>query len=163
MGRMVRTIMASEPVLYEAMYILNSELSEEEIAAVEERLKAGLEAQGAQVQSVHEFARRRLAYPIKGHTQGIFRVMYFRGNGAAVDELKHEFLLSEEIIRGMVVVANPKYMVGDKAPTGERTPETAESADEETAPELEAEAPAQEPVTEPETEPADQEPEASPG
>lgn len=106
--------MPKEPVLYEAMYIVPVDMSEEEIAALEARLKVGLEREGAQVDSVHEFSRRRLAYPILGHTEGIYRIMYFRGDGAAVDELKHEMSLSEEIIRGSVVVANPKYMVGQQ-------------------------------------------------
>lgn len=135
--------MPKAPVLYEAMYILSTSISDEEIAGLEDRLKAGIEGQGAQFESVHEFGRRRLAYQILGHTEGIYRVMYFRGTGAAVDELKHEFSLSEEIVRGMVVVANPKFMVAEKPAPAKPQDEAAGEA--ETAAEAagEAETPAE--------------------
>lgn len=154
--------MAKEAVLYEAMYILDTSLTDEQIAACEQRLCAGLEAEGATVESIQEFGRRRLAYAIKGHTEGIYRVLYFKGTGAAVDELKHEMSLSEEIIRGVVHVANPKFLIGAKPEViAEPEPEEAdEEAAEEAAQEApaEAEAPAQAPAEEPAAEaaPADE-------
>lgn len=134
-------LMAKEAVLYEAMYIVDPGLSEEEITALEDRLKGGLESEGAQVESIHEMGRRRMSYEIKGHREGLYKVMYFRGTGAAVTEIKHEFLLSEEVIRGLVVVANPKFMVGPK-PQPVAEPVAEEEAVEEVAEEA-AEAPAE--------------------
>ncbi len=121
--------MSQKTQLYEAMYILDSSFSDEEITAIEERLKAGIESTGAQFESVHEFARRRLAYEIKGHRDGIYRVMYFTGTGTAVDEIKREFDLSEDIVRGTVVVANPKMIVGKKVEVPEEA-EASEGAEE---------------------------------
>jgi ribosomal protein S6 len=106
--------MAKEATKYEAMYILDPGLSEEEIAVVEDRLREGIEGQGAEFQSIQEFGRRRMTYEINGHREGLYKVMYFRGGGEAVAEIKHEFLLSEEVIRGLVVVANPRSLVGPK-------------------------------------------------
>ncbi len=132
--------MAKEAVLYEAMYILDSSLTDEEIAALEEQFRTAIEGQGAQFESVHEFARRRLAYAIKGHTDGIYRVMYFRSSGAAVEEIKHEFTLSEDVVRGIVTVANPKMLVGPKPePVKEAKAEEAEEAPAEVAEEAPAE------------------------
>lgn len=132
--------MAKEAVLYEAMYILDSSLTDEEIAALEEQFRTAIEGQGAQFESVHEFARRRLAYAIKGHTDGIYRVMYFRSSGAAVEEIKHEFTLSEDVVRGIVTVANPKMLVGPKPePVKEAKAEEAEEAPVEVAEEAPAE------------------------
>ena len=139
--------MAKEPVLYEAMYILDTSLTDEQIAACEQRLCAGLESEGATVESIQEFGRRRLAYPIKGHTEGIYRVLYFRGTGAAVEELKHEMILSEEIIRGVVHVANPKFMIGPKPATAEAEAEK-EDIEEEEAEEEAVEQSAEEPPAE---------------
>ena len=132
-GRVRLFRMSSELVLYEAMYILDASLSDEEIASLEEHLKTVAEGEGAEVQSFEEFGRRRLAYRIEEHTEGIYRVMYFRGTGRIVDEVKREFFLSEQIIRGVIVVANPRMMV--TAPSEE--PEIDEEAvdGEEAAPE----------------------------
>jgi small subunit ribosomal protein S6 len=133
--------MAKEAVLYEAMYILDTSLTDEQIAACEQRLCAGLEGEGASVESIQEFGRRRLGYAIKGHTEGIYRVLYFKGSGAAVDELRHEMSLSEEIVRGVIHVANPKFLIGPK-PEVVAEPE-AEEAAEEVAEEAAEEAPAE--------------------
>lgn len=123
--------MPKAPVLYEAMYIVPVEMSEEEIAGLEARLRACLEGAGARVEATHEFARRRLAFPVLGHTEGIYRIMYFHGDGATVEEIKHEMSLSEEIIRGSVVVANPKYMIGQQLPQEPAEPAEAEPTEAE--------------------------------
>jgi len=134
--------MPKEAVLYEAMYILDSSLSAEQIEEIENRLKAGIEALGAEIQWIHEFGRRRLAYKIMGHSDGIYRLMYFLGDGAAVEEINHEYGLIEEIIRGHVVTANPDYLLGKPKSESEQAAEAAAAS--ETA----EEAPAEEPVAE---------------
>ena len=155
--------MPKEPVLYEAMYILDVSLSDEQIETIEDRLKAGLETESAEFVSVHLFGRRRLAYEINGHREGIFRVMYFRGTGAAVDEIKHEFLLSEEVVRGTVLIANPQFMVREKVapapPPVESEPEA--PAEIEAEPEAEA-APAEESLAAPVEEDAPEAEETAP-
>ena len=57
--------MASEKIVhsYETMYIVDVSKSEEETKAVVDKFKALIEANGT-VESVDEWGRRRLAYPI---------------------------------------------------------------------------------------------------
>ncbi len=100
--------MAQEVTLYEAMYIVDVNLPDEELAQVSQALQEAVTAGGGELLSDELFGRRRLAYPIEGHTEGIYRLLYFRGEGTLVDELKQQFLLTESIIRGVVVIANPK-------------------------------------------------------
>ena len=104
------TWMAATAVLYEAMYILPTVLTEEEAQGVAGALREALEAADGEFVSDEIFGHRRLAFPIDHHVEGTYRLLYFRGNGAIVDEMKHQFTANESVIRGMVVLANPKAL-----------------------------------------------------
>jgi small subunit ribosomal protein S6 len=140
-----------QPVLYEAMYIIDSALDETAVQGIISTLEQHVQAQGGELVATREFGRRRLAFEIDGHTSGTYMITYFKSHGDVVDEVKHEMHLIEGIVRGIVVVANPKAIFDPQAP--------AETAPAEAAP-AEAEAPAPaEPVAAVEPAP---EPEAAP-
>lgn len=157
--------MPKQPVLYEAMYILDTRIEEAEREEAVATLEAHVVAQGGElVGTTRDFGRRRLAYEIDGHVDGIYKILYFKGFGDCVDEVKHEMRLLPQVIRGSVFVANPKAIFD---PQGEaKAAEAAEAAAEETEEEVaggseaeaapaeaEAEAPvAPEPEAAPETE-----------
>ena len=61
--------MAKVNANYEAVYILNPDLTEEQIAALVERFKSVVEANGT-VSEVNEWGKRRLAYPINDLMDG---------------------------------------------------------------------------------------------
>ena len=71
--------MASELTLYEVMYILDPELSDEQLQDTINNVHQYVTSIGGEVESDELFGRRRLAYQINRHTEGIYRVMYFRG------------------------------------------------------------------------------------
>ncbi len=96
-----------EDTLYEATYILATDLEEEEIQQITGRLQEIVEQAGAEFVADNLLGRRQLAYQINHHSAGIYRVMYFKGDGKSVNELKDELRINESIIRGIVVVANP--------------------------------------------------------
>ncbi|NPV47495.1 MAG: 30S ribosomal protein S6 [Armatimonadetes bacterium] len=102
--------MPKQPVLYEAMYILDARIEEEQRQEAVETLEAHVRAQGGEVVATRDFGRRRLAYEIDGHLEGYYKVLYFTGFGDCVDEVKHEMRLLPQVVRGMVVVANPRFI-----------------------------------------------------
>ncbi|HEY3398222.1 MAG TPA: 30S ribosomal protein S6 [Armatimonadota bacterium] len=133
--------------LYEAMYILDTRLTEEEATAASLALREGVVAAGGEFVSDELFGRRRLAFAIDKHVDGVYRLLYFHGDGLIAEECRRQFVLVEPIIRGMVVVANPKaiFAPAEKKPVeAPPAPEAeAEAAPAETAPVAEA-APAEE-------------------
>jgi small subunit ribosomal protein S6 len=144
-----------QPVLYEAMYILDARIEDAERQEAADTLEAHVRAQGGEVVATRDFGRRRLAYEIEGHLEGVYKVLYFSGLGACVDEVKHEMHLLPEVVRGMIVVANPKYLFDPQAEKkaevapAEAEPVTAEAALAEAADEAAAEAaPAEAPAGE---------------
>ena len=131
--------MADEATLYEVMYILDVKIPEEEQQQSSAQLKEALIAAGGEFVSDELFGRRRLAFAIEGNVEGVYRILYFRGNGEIAEEIKHQFILIEPIVRGMVVVANPKaiFSVAPEKKAEEAPPAEAEAE----APAAEAEAP----------------------
>jgi len=55
---------------YETIFIINPELSEEETKALVEKIKGTIEA-SAQLESIDEWGKRKLAYPIDHLMRGI--------------------------------------------------------------------------------------------
>lgn len=148
-----------QPVLYEAMYIVDSALDEAALEGIVSTLEQHLQNLGGELVATREFGRRRLAFEIDGHTAGTYMITYFKSFGDVVDEVKHEMHLIEGIVRGIVVVANPKAIFDPQAKAAE--PEAAAAA-EAPAAEAAAEPEAEAPETAPEAE-AEAAPEADAG
>jgi len=114
-----------EPVLYEAMYIVDAALEESAVEGIVTLLEEHVRANGGEVIATREFGRRRLAYEIEGHTSGTYKILYFQSHGNVVDEVTHEMHLTDGIVRGLVVLANPKAIFEPQAPA---EPEAADEA-----------------------------------
>jgi len=87
---------------YEAVYILNPELNEEQIAALIERFKGVVEANGT-VSEIDEWGKRRLAYPINDLMEGYYVLMTFTAAAAVPAELDRLFRINDNVMRSMIV------------------------------------------------------------
>ena len=65
--------------LYEAIYIVDPDLGEEQVGAITNRYKQLIETNGGNVEKIDVWERRKLAYRIKGKSEGIYVVMHFTG------------------------------------------------------------------------------------
>ena len=88
---------------YEAVYIVDPDMGEEQVSTVTNRYKQIIETNGGTVAKVDVWERRKLAYMIKGRTEGIYVVMHFSGPAQAESELRRIFQISEDQIRAMIV------------------------------------------------------------
>lgn len=105
---------------YEAVYILDPDLGDEQITAVTNRYKGLVESNGGQVQKIDVWERRKLAYEVKGRNEGIYVIMQFTGQANVEAELRRVFQISEDQIRSMIVrldEENPQA-----APTAQAAP-----------------------------------------
>lgn len=112
------------------MYIVDSALEESAVQGIVSTLEQHVQSLGGEIVATREFGRRRLAFEIDGHTSGTYMITYFKSFGEVVDEVKHEMHLIEGVVRGMVVVANPKAIFD---PQAKAEPAPAEAAAEEPA------------------------------
>ena len=87
---------------YEALYILDPNLSEEQIAALVARFKGVVESNGT-VSEVNEWGKRRLAYPINDLNEGYYVLMTFTADAAFPAELDRVLRITDGVMRSMIV------------------------------------------------------------
>jgi small subunit ribosomal protein S6 len=87
---------------YEALYILPANMDDASIAAHVEKHKKLIEEHGGNVAVAEKWDKRKLAYPIKGHTEGNYCLLQFNAPPAVPAELSRQFRISDEVIRGRV-------------------------------------------------------------
>jgi small subunit ribosomal protein S6 len=84
---------------YEMMYILRPDLSEEQVQQEVTKYKDFLADYNTQNLEVKILGKRRLAYPIKKHLDGVYVQMNYEGDGKQVAPIERAMRLSDEVIR----------------------------------------------------------------
>jgi len=93
----------SEKPYYETMYILRPDIPEEEVDSHLKIYSEMLEKSGTEVLDSQMRGKRRLAYPIAKHKEGIYVQLSHKGNGQQVAILERAMRLSEDVIRYLTV------------------------------------------------------------
>ena len=83
---------------YEVLYILETALGEEGIAALVEKFKAMVEAEGTLL-NIDEWGKRRLAYPINDLTEGYYVLMNIETKPEFPAELERVMKITEGVMR----------------------------------------------------------------
>ncbi|MBF2025794.1 MAG: 30S ribosomal protein S6 [Oscillatoriales cyanobacterium C42_A2020_001] len=91
--------------LYETMYILRPDLSEED--QIIEKYQTLLRDGGAEILETQHRGKRRLAYEINKHREGIYVQMNYRAEGSSVAVLERAMRLSDEVIRYLTIRQEP--------------------------------------------------------
>jgi len=93
----------SEQPYYETMYILRPDIPEEEVESHLKKYSEILEKSGTEVLDSQMRGKRRLAYPIAKHKEGIYVQLSHKGTGQQVSTLERAMRLSEDVIRYLTV------------------------------------------------------------
>ena len=93
---------------YETVFVLSAKLGEEGNAALVEKFKARIAKNGT-VESVDEWGKRRLAYPINKETEGYYTLINFESTPDYVAELERRFKITEGVLRSIVVKKDPRF------------------------------------------------------
>ncbi len=92
---------------YEVLFVVNGQLPEEEIKSTVEKFTT-LIADNGTIESVNEWGKRKLAYPINYINEGYYVCVNFKSATDFPAELKRLFGINDSIIRAMVTVAATK-------------------------------------------------------
>jgi small subunit ribosomal protein S6 len=87
---------------YELGFILNPEVNEEQTRAMLDRVQQVVENRGGQVMRVNQWGRRRLAYPIERHRDGIYIFVDMVLTPESVIDLDRMLKVSEEVLRHLI-------------------------------------------------------------
>ena len=91
---------------YEMVYIINPNVPEEDLEGVIDRLSQFITSKGGEVSEVDKWGRRRLAYPIKHLLEGYYVLIRFTMNPAWSSDLEASILISDDILRHLLVNTN---------------------------------------------------------
>ena len=95
--------MAKASEKYEVMYIINPSFSEEETAAVVEKFKALVEANGT-LEELQEIGKRKLAYEINYISEGYYVLMQFTSGPEFPAELDRILGITDGILRRLITL-----------------------------------------------------------
>lgn len=89
--------------LYETMYILRPDLGDEAVDQAISRYQDMLTESGAADLETQHRGKRRLAYEINRHREGIYIQMNYEAPGTAIAPMERAMRLSEDVIRYLTI------------------------------------------------------------
>jgi small subunit ribosomal protein S6 len=117
---------------YELMLVFSPEAPDDRIAAIIDRTTRQITADGGQIVKAAPWGRRRLAYAIDRHREGAYHIVVFEAPTTAIAELERGLLITEEILRHLVVrQERPARAMRDAASADEAPLPSAEDEEEE--------------------------------
>ena len=87
---------------YEVLYIIDPAQGEEGIAALVEKFKAMVEAEGT-LSNIDEWGKRRMAYAINDLTEGYYVLMNMEAKPEFPAELERVMKITDGILRCLVI------------------------------------------------------------
>jgi len=88
---------------YELMVILDPEIDERTVAPSLDKFLNVIRNDGGTIDNVDIWGRRRLAYEIAKHAEGIYAVIDVKAAPATVSELDRQLGLNESVLRTKVM------------------------------------------------------------
>jgi len=88
---------------YETMYILRPDIGEEQVDAAITKYKGILQENNSSDLEIQHRGKRRLAYQIDKHRDGIYILMNYKAPGSAIAAMERAMRLSDEVIRYLTI------------------------------------------------------------
>ena len=113
---------------YELGIIVNPDVGDEQTRAIVDRITQTIAANEGQVVRVNAQGRRRLAYPIEHHRDGMYFYFDMVLPPQAVTELERTLRVNEDVIRHLVLVRDPRAVAQQRQRDAEADAEAAQAA-----------------------------------
>jgi small subunit ribosomal protein S6 len=88
---------------YELVMIVSPEVADENVPVAIEKVSQFITNKGGAIVEINQWGRRRLAYPIKHFSEGIYVLTQFKLAPQLAAELEANLQISEEILRHLLV------------------------------------------------------------
>jgi small subunit ribosomal protein S6 len=87
---------------YEVVFLVHPDQSEQ-VPAMIERYRSGIESKGGKIHRLEDWGRRQLAYPINKVHKAHYVLMNVECDQAALTELESAFRFNDAVIRNMII------------------------------------------------------------
>jgi small subunit ribosomal protein S6 len=102
---------------YELVYILPPETTEEQVAELHSQIDAVVSRMSGQFEKTENWGRRKLAYEIGPHKDGVYVLEVINGSGELMKELDRRLKTMDLVLRHMVVRVDEEKKVVDRTRT----------------------------------------------
>jgi small subunit ribosomal protein S6 len=103
---------------YESIFVLDPTVNDSHVDMEVEKIREFLNTRECEITEVQKWGRRKLAYEVKKHKEGIYTLIRFAAEADVPHELTRRYRLNENMLRFLTVVY-------EKPPVEEEQPETA--------------------------------------
>jgi len=99
---------------YETIFIIVPDLKEEEYLSIQKWARNIVRSNGGIVAEVEDWGKKRLAYPIKKKSKGLYILLNYFGNEKVVSELERNMRIREDIVRFLTIKLEEESEVDEK-------------------------------------------------
>jgi small subunit ribosomal protein S6 len=106
---------------YELVYILPPDTTEQQVAELHAQIEAVVSRLNGIIEKTENWGRKRLAYEIGHHKEGLYVLDVINGSGELMKELDRRLRVMDQVIRHMVVRVDEETKVVQRTQTKRRT------------------------------------------
>jgi small subunit ribosomal protein S6 len=106
---------------YELVYLLPAETSEDQVNELRGQVSSVVERMGGQIEKTENWGRRRLAYEIGPHKEGIYVLEVINGSGELMKEIDRRLRVLDQVIRHLIVRVDEETKVIERTRTKRQT------------------------------------------
>ena len=99
---------------YELVYIVNPEATEEQVAGVHEQVEQITQRLQGVLVKTDNWGRRKLAYEIGHHKEGVYVLEVLEGGGDLMKELDRRLKVTDQVIRHLIVRVDDEQRVVER-------------------------------------------------
>ena len=102
---------------YELVYILPPDTTEQQVTELQQQIEAVVSKMNGQIEKTENWGRRKLAYEIARHKEGVYVLDVINGSGELMKELDRRLKVMDQVLRHMVVRVDEEKKVVDRIRT----------------------------------------------
>ena len=106
---------------YELVYILPPDTNEQQVTELHQQLEAVVARMNGQIEKMENWGRRKLAYEIARHKEGVYVLDVINGSGELMKELDRRLRVMDQVVRHLVVRVDLEKKVVNRTRTKRQT------------------------------------------
>src|SRR5215510_969166 len=106
---------------YELVYILPPETTDQQVTELHEQVEQVVARMKGQIEKNETWGRKRLAYEIAHHKEGVYILDVINGSGDLMKELDRRLKVMDQVIRHLIVRVDEEKKVVERTRTKRQT------------------------------------------
>src|SRR6266496_1596559 len=106
---------------YELVYILPPDTTEQQVTDLQTQVEGIVTRMNGRIDKTDNWGRKKLAYEIGHHKEGVYVLQVINGSGELMKELDRRLKVMDQVLRHMIVRVDEEKKVVDRTQTKRRT------------------------------------------